>query len=198
MDQRYAGYHVLGKWNSVSFDDTTRAVLRRRLDDVPPRRFFTEDEWRVLDALVARILPQPERALPVPVTPWIDAGLFAGQQEGFRYAGTPPVRDAWRQGLAAIEQEARLRYETGFAQLDGRSADALLRALEQGGADPDLWRGMDAAHFFIHVLVKRVAAVYYSHPQAWSEVGFGGPASPRGYVRLGFDTRDPWEAKERP
>jgi hypothetical protein len=46
------------------------------------------------------------------------------------------------------------------------------------------------------VLVKTVAGYYYSHPAAWSEVGFGGPASPRGYVRIGFNTRDPWEAKE--
>jgi hypothetical protein len=37
---------------------------------------------------------------------------------------------------------------------------------------------------------------YYSHPTAWSEIGFGGPASPRGYVRMGFNRRDPWEAAE--
>jgi hypothetical protein len=27
-------------------------------------------------------------------------------------------------------------------------------------------------------------------------MGFGGPASPRGYVRLDADKRDPWEAAE--
>jgi hypothetical protein len=37
---------------------------------------------------------------------------------------------------------------------------------------------------------------YYGHPTAWSEIGFGGPASPRGYVRMDFDRRDPWEAAE--
>ena len=37
---------------------------------------------------------------------------------------------------------------------------------------------------------------YYAHPTAWNEIGFGGPASPRGYVRMGFDRRDPWEAAE--
>jgi hypothetical protein len=41
-----------------------------------------------------------------------------------------------------------------------------------------------------------VVGIYYAHPAAWSEIGFGGPASPRGYVRLGFDERDPWEAEE--
>ena len=33
-------------------------------------------------------------------------------------------------------------------------------------------------------------------PDVWNEIGFGGPASPRGYVRMGFDKRDPWEAAE--
>jgi hypothetical protein len=27
-------------------------------------------------------------------------------------------------------------------------------------------------------------------------MGFGGPAAPRGYLRLGPDERDPWEARE--
>ncbi len=50
------------------------------------------------------------------------------------------------------------------------------------------------------VLFRRVRAdavkAYYAHPTAWSEIGFGGPASPRGYVRMDFDRRDPWEAAE--
>jgi hypothetical protein len=59
-----------------------------------------------------------------------------------------------------------------------------------------MWPGLDPQRFFIGVLAKTIAGIYYSHPAAWSEIGFGGPASPRGYVRLGFDQRDPWEAKE--
>ena len=46
------------------------------------------------------------------------------------------------------------------------------------------------------MLLKTVVGFYYAHPKAWNEIGFGGPASPRGYVRLGFSERDPWEAKE--
>ena len=41
-----------------------------------------------------------------------------------------------------------------------------------------------------------IVRAYYAHPTAWSEIGWGGPASPRGYVRMGFDERDPWEAAE--
>jgi hypothetical protein len=41
-----------------------------------------------------------------------------------------------------------------------------------------------------------IVLAYYAHPSAWSEIGWGGPASPRGYVRLDFNDRDPWEAVE--
>jgi hypothetical protein len=49
--------------------------------------------------------------------------------------------------------------------------------------------------FADRVLVDLVSA-YYAHPTAWSEMGFGGPAGPRGYVRMDPDERDPWEAVE--
>jgi hypothetical protein len=45
-------------------------------------------------------------------------------------------------------------------------------------------------------LLKTLVSIYYAHPEAWNEIGFGGPASPRGYARLGMDRRDPWEAEE--
>jgi hypothetical protein len=196
VDQPYRGYDVLDKWHGESFDDTTRRVLGERLANVPPRRFFSEQEWLVLEAVVARVLPQPDRARPVPVTAWIDAQLHDGVQEGFRYAHMPPQREAWRRGVAGIDAEARFRHDRGFAGLGATEADALLDALEQGWANSSLWQGMDAQWFFVTVLVKTIAGFYYSHPAAWSEIGFGGPASPRGYVRLGFDQRDPWEARE--
>ena len=45
-------------------------------------------------------------------------------------------------------------------------------------------------------IIPDIVGAYYAHPVAWNEIGFGGPAAPRGYVRLDFDRRDPWEASE--
>lgn len=196
MKTLYPNYDVLDKWDSPSFNDQTRGVLRERLHVIPERRFFTEYEWRMMDVIAARLLPQPDRSDPIPLTPWVDEMLFVNRSEGFRHDNMPPVRDAWRAGLAAIDAEARHRYDSGFAELDAASCDALLRALEQGETTPALWTTVPAQRFFIDILVKTVAGIYYSHPAAWSEIGFGGPASPRGYVRLGFDERDAWEAKD--
>lgn len=198
-DRRYPGYDVLDKWNSPSYDDATRAVLSKRLHEVPPRRFLTEDEWALLDAVNARLLPQDDRTHPIPITPRIDAMLFDNQGEGFRIADLPPMREAWRLGLAALADEAVRRHGKPFAGLDAATQDALLGDVAADRVESPRWRAVAdkfAKRFFSDTLLKTAAGFYYAHPDAWSEIGFGGPASPRGYVRIGIGARDPWEGKE--
>ena len=50
--------------------------------------------------------------------------------------------------------------------------------------------------FFTQRMAHDIVMAYFSHPTSWNEIGWGGPASPRGYVRMDFDERDPWEAAE--
>ena len=40
------------------------------------------------------------------------------------------------------------------------------------------------------VVMRGVLSAFYSHPWAWNEIGFGGPAYPRGYTRLGVGQRE--------
>lgn len=46
------------------------------------------------------------------------------------------------------------------------------------------------------MLVSDCCAIYYAHPFAWDEIGFGGPAYPRGYMRLEEGEAEPWEVNE--
>ena len=196
MDTPYRGYDVLSKWGTMSFDDRTREELTRRLHDIPARRFLSLEEFDLLAAIVERLAPVFSDGLRPPIAQWIDDRLFHNRGEGFRYAGAPPMRESWRRGLAGIDGEARPRFGAGFAALDDSRKDATLRAVQKGEVDAALWRDLCAAAFFSHTLLKTIAGLAYTHPSAWSDIGFGGPASPRGYVRLGFNQRDPWEAKE--
>jgi hypothetical protein len=43
---------------------------------------------------------------------------------------------------------------------------------------------------------RYAASAFYAHPWAWNEIGFGGPAYPRGYKNLGLDRREPWEVPD--
>lgn len=198
IETPYPGYDVLAKWNTPSFNAQTRAVLEQRLQHVPGRCFFSTEEWRLLDAIVARLVPQPERDEPIPIVPWIDGMLADGHGEGFRHQGMPPLAEAWRRGLEGIDREAERRHGRPFADLDAEEQDATLAAVQGGEVDQASWGGVPAKLFFSDVLLKTAVGIYYAHPAAWSEIGFGGPASPRGYVRMGPDRRDPWEAEEVP
>jgi hypothetical protein len=44
--------------------------------------------------------------------------------------------------------------------------------------------------------MRYACAAFYSHPHAWQEIGFGGPAYPRGYKALGLNGREGWEVPE--
>ncbi len=37
---------------------------------------------------------------------------------------------------------------------------------------------------------------FYSHPWVWNEIGFGGPAYPRGYLNPGINAREKWETTD--
>jgi hypothetical protein len=192
----YLTYDVLDKWDSPSWNDQTREVVRKRIEEVPPRRFLTKEQWNLLEAIAARLLPQPEREEPVPIVPWIDDMLEQNHTPGYRYADMPPMREAWKRGLDAIAAEARNRHGKSFEELSPKDQDALLADVQHNRVESRYWDDLPAGGFFLHHLLKQVVGVYYSHPDAWSEIGFGGPASPRGYARLGFDERDSWEAEE--
>ena len=196
---RYPGFNVLEKWSSPDWDDQTRGVVRRRIEQVPPIRFFTDAEAGTLDAVVERIVPQPERGPEgrVPITPWIDEKLQEDQRDGYRYEGLPAPRETWRLGLAGIDETARLLFDgQPFADLDPCAQDSVLGRLQRGDPPGETWRRLPAARFFTDVICVTVVKIYYAHPLAWNEIGYNGPSSPRGHVRKGEGRVDPWEAQE--
>jgi hypothetical protein len=198
MADRYPGYDVLNKRNSVSWNDQTRAVIDRRMAIDPDKHaFFTDAEWPTLRAICDRIVPQPpDRTHPAPVAAMVDEKMHSNGGDGYRDARLPPMREAWRRALAAIESEARARYGRAFHQISELLQDDLLKAVQEGKVNEKTWGGLSAKLFFQKRLLHDIVSAYYAHPHSWSEIGFGGPASPRGYVRMNFDRHDPWEAAE--
>ncbi|RBP02824.1 gluconate 2-dehydrogenase subunit 3-like protein [Roseiarcus fermentans] len=198
MRERYPGYDVLAKRDTPSWNDQTRRAIDARMAiPLAARRFFSDDEWPTVQAICGRIVPQPrDRARPAPVAAMIDAKLAADDRDGYRHASMPPQREAWRRGVRAIDAEAQARLGARFHALAPDAQDEVLKAAQRGEARSDAWGDMPPAEFFRARLLHDVLGAYYAHPSAWSEIGFGGPASPRGYVRMNFDRRDPWEAAE--
>ena len=198
MSNRYPGYDVLAKRDSPSWNAITRKVVEERLRiDPSEHRFLTDAEWTTARAICQCIIPQPpDRAQPVPLAAMLDRKLMDDVRDGYRDARLPPIREAWQRALRAFDEEATLRYSGRFPEIDVPRQNALLELAQAGRTQAAAWGDMPAEVFFAKRLLHDILSAYYAHPTAWSEIGFGGPASPRGYVRLGFDRRDPWEASE--
>ncbi len=195
----YPGYDVIApsKWRH-DWDEKTRRLVLDRIRNVPARTFFSPAEFALLEAVCRRLMPQDDRPAEVriPIAPFIDQRLANGEGDGYRYEEMPWDDEAYRQGLAGIDEASRALFAgASFTSLDPQQQDEVLGAVEDSNPPGESWQRLPAQRFFRRLLLD-VLEVYYAHPVAWNEIGFQGPASPRGHVRLSLGTRDPWEAEE--
>jgi phytoene dehydrogenase-like protein len=196
MSERYPGYDVLRKRNGPSWNDITRRVIDTRLNVPRQPRFFNEAEWRTLEAVCDQIMPQPAHREKVPLPAYVDQKLQEGATDGYRYPGMPHQGEAWRRGLAALDEAAQRDSGKPFHALRPEQQEAMLRSMQEGKFQAGAMVDMPAKTFFEDRIVHDIVDAYYAHPLAWNEIGWGGPASPRGYVRLELGRRDPWEPEE--
>src|SRR5205823_11417145 len=196
---RYPDYNVIAKATSPDWDEQTWQVVQERVKGDRSSRFLTDAEVATLEAVVDRVVPQSdrERENKVPIVPWIDAKLFHDQRDGYRYEGMPPQREAWRLAIEGFDQTARALYGSPFVELDSTRQDEVLRRIETGDTPGEAWQKLPASRFFKSVLCVSVVKAYYSHPTASSEIGYSGPSSPRGHVRIWIGGVDSWEPHER-
>jgi Gluconate 2-dehydrogenase subunit 3 len=194
----YPGYSTLdqkGFW-----DQATRAVVLERIRDIPPLRFFTKEEARLFETVCDHILPQDDRdrAHRIPIVPFVDKRLHAKQIDGYRFEDMPPDGEAHRLGLQAIEKMARELFGRGFLELAWLGQEEVLRLIHDGKpkAAQNVWNRLNV-HRYWAMLVQDCVEVYYAHPWSWDEIGYGGPAYPRAYMRLERGEPEPWEVEER-
>ena len=194
----YPGYSTLNQ--RKFWDAATREEIEQRVYNVPEIRFFTADELPLITAVCDRILPQDDR-LPefrIPIVNYIDERLFKNAIDGYRFEDMPEDREAHRLGLKAIDATAWAIHGQSFRDLDPLKQDFLLKSIHDGKklAAHDIWSRMSIDHYW-HLLVQDCVAAYYSHPWAWDEIGYGGPAYPRAYTRLEGGLPEPWEVDEQ-
>lgn len=194
----YPGFSTMRQ--EKTWDDATRRIVVDRLEQVPAIRFFSPEQALLLEAIVDRILPQDDRSegRVIPIVPVIDERLFKNALNGFRYEDMPPDQEAYRLGLKAVEEMAQQRFSSPFIELPVDRRELILKSLHDGHPDPlhSVWNLMPV-HRFWALLMEDCVTAYYSHPWAWDEIGFGGPAYPRGYMRLENGLPEPWESTEK-
>jgi hypothetical protein len=185
------------KWN-LDWDEKTRRLVIDRVENVPPYRFFSTEEARLLEALCNCALPQEDRpeAQRMPIAPWIDERLYTGKGSGYRYENMAEDRQAYRMGLQGFDETAHHLFGTAFTDLQRPEQDEVIHRVAEGSPPGETWKRLSAVLFF-QLFMGDVITNYYAYPKAWAEIGFNGPASPRGHIRLRLNFHDPWEARER-
>ncbi|UIJ34313.1 gluconate 2-dehydrogenase subunit 3 family protein [Allobranchiibius sp. GilTou73] len=190
---RFPGFDVLDE--VPRWDDVTAGVVLARLQPHTDLAFFTAAENAVATPLCDLLLEQDTEPR-VPVVALIDARLAAGETDGWRYDDMPPDPQAWRDTLAALDQDAEQTHGTGFGRLGPGDQAALIHAMNEASVHKRSWHDWPA-HRVWSLWTRYACAAFYSHPWAWNEIGFGGPAYPRGYKNVGLDARERWEVADQ-
>lgn len=187
---RFPGFDVLSQ--SAHWDRVTSGVVLSRLGMPPDIRFFTPEQEAIATALSDRLLDQEEDTR-LPVVAMVDARLAEAQTDGWRYQDMPEDGQAWRDALAGLDADAAATHGRGFAACSPQEQQALLQSVQDLGSQ--LWHGMNAGHVW-SLWTRYVCTAFYSHPTVWNEIGFPGPAYPRGYKNPGIDALEPFEVRD--
>lgn len=190
---RFPGFDVLDEVHR--WDDVTAGVVLARLAPTVDLSFFTRTEVSAATALLDQLLAQDGEP-KVPVVAMIDARLAAGETDGWHYDDLPEDGEAWRRSLAALDTEADELAGRSFARLASEQQADLIQRVQDLGSDGKSWHDMSAKHLW-SLWTRYACAAFYAHPWAWNEMGFPGPAYPRGYKNAGIDARERFEVPDR-
>jgi hypothetical protein len=198
MHGRYPDYDVLEQ--ADHWDAVTRQMVVDRVNNVPSIRFFTVAEAASLSAL-CDVLTGQDSEPRVPVINYVDEKYHQGELDGYQFEDMPDDRDAWRLVARGLDEEAAQRSQAGsFAVAHPEVQLAIVERFASGELEGGAWVQLNVKRAFS--LVMRVTlSCFYSHPWVWNEIGFGGPAYPRGYSRFGNPylqraERETWEGAE--
>jgi hypothetical protein len=193
MVGRYPNYNVLDEIDH--WDEVTRRVVLERLENVPPIRFFTAVEAESLKAFCDIVTAQDEEPR-IPVLSYIDEKLHSGVGDGWQYFDLPGDGETWRRVARGLDDDARRMAFDSFAAMPVEAQVGVVHRFAKGELGIE---GLGNVSRAWKVVMRYVVQAFYSHPWAWNEIGFGGPAYPRGYGAFGsphLGERETWEAEE--
>ena len=196
MADLFPHYDVLAKRDTLSWDHKTREAVDARLALAVDEAVLTPAQLRTLTRVVERICPDPDGRPPTTTLAIIVDKIARDESDGYRHHLLPSTAACWRRGLDTLDREALGQCGASFSALSDADADLVLGKLARGDVKAEEWRELPPKLFWQWRLIPDCVSAHWAQPSLWSAMGFGGPASPRGYVRLAADRRDPWEAEE--
>ncbi|HEY3872435.1 MAG TPA: gluconate 2-dehydrogenase subunit 3 family protein [Actinocrinis sp.] len=208
--ERFPGFDVAAQ--ARHWDPVTAGVVLARLQTPREARFFSSAEEAAAIALCDRLLgqdgdqadgdqadgdqadsDQEDSARKIPVATMIDTRLAEMQTDGWRYADMPEDPQAWRDTLRYLDEDAQDMCGRSFARCRPDDQRAIIQAVQDLSGKQ--WHGLDASHVW-SLWTRYACTAFYAHPHVWNEIGFPGPAYPRGYKNPGVEAREPFEVAD--
>jgi hypothetical protein len=190
-DARFPGFDAAAQ--ARHWDPVTAGVVLDRLRSPEEPNFFTPAEQAIATALCNQLLGMDDTDDRVPVAVMIDQRLAQTQTDGWHYADMPEDAQAWRDTLRYLDEDAREMFSQNFARCDQATQRALIQTVQDTGSKE--WHGLTASHVW-SLWTRYACTAFYSHPWVWDEIGFPGPAYPRGYKNTGVGLLEPFEVRD--
>ncbi len=196
MHGRYPDWDVIEQ--ASHWDEATRKVVLPRVESPPGIRFFTPGEAETLKAF-CDVVTHQYREPRIPVLSFVDEKLLAGRLDGYQYEDMPDDRVTWQLVAQGLDHSARTEWRAeSFARAPSAVREDVVAVFANGKLRGGAWEGLNVDRAW-KVVTRQILAAFYAHPWAWNEIGFGGPAYPRGYAAFGNDhlgDRERWEPHE--
>jgi hypothetical protein len=164
---------------------------------VPPFRFFDAREQATLKALCDRLTAQDAEPR-IPVLSYVDEKLYENKGDGYQYFDMPSDQETWRVVARGLDDEARALGVGSFDELSEHHQLQICHRFAKAELVGGVWATINVSRAF-SLVMRYVCGAFYAHPWAWNEIGFGGPAYPRGYASFGnpgLGEREGWEKPE--
>lgn len=144
-------------------------------------------QLKTLRALADQVIPQTGPSIDLAAR--IDAQLAAGKDDGWRFAGMPPDREAYAMALDAL---------AGFDALSRDKKQTALMQVAEGEFESTILSAEQIKNWFEDLRADLVR-IWVAHPATMARIGFDGFANGgdgtrmQGFERLAADERESWE-----
>lgn len=107
----------------------------------------------------------------------------------------PDDRQTWRLVARGLDEVAAREDGRSYARTGPERRLKVCEAFAEHRLTGGVWDEIAVDQAWT-VVMRGVLAAFYSHPWAFNEIGFGGPAYPRGYARMGIGQKEQWEGDD--
>lgn len=174
--------------------ETQDVVTSRTSNDVPPLT-LRQHELDTLTSICSILLGDDRSDILAFVISHIDTKMRIGIGESERNINMPPFQLLVHKGIQAWNTFCSSKHGHEFAAMDSQIQLDFITSLIVSPVPFQVANYEIQSKDFLDRIHTEAVSAYFSHPTIWSEIGYAGPAYPRGYVRIERGLTDPWEAK---